>query len=249
MQLLRQEKQTMRMISSFLSLCVAGVVVAFAAGSLTFAEGTENSNNDHQRYYAPKQVRLTFGNASLNIGVADDGTSLVVWPDGSKTPTRIGPTVESQTGQRVIVTDFVAQGFEYEGGRVGVAIGFATLDEAKGKLEYQFAWGLGSPEQLKQRHGWVHSGPLLTTDADDPFHSMSVSISHGDSVTMSIQRMKRRGQTKSDKAEIESHVFVNNCPVAMTSSFVKETTLHYTTVLVDTEDTPGFLHVPNKKDD
>ncbi len=244
----------MRMIGRFQSFCLAGAVIAFTTGSLTFAENAESSNNDHKQYYAPKQVCLTFDNASLNIGVADDGTSLVVWPDGSKSPTRIGPTVENQpvdnqTRPRVIVTDFVAQGFEYKGDRVGVAIGFATLDEAKGKLEYQFAWGYATKDQLSASGAWHFSDSLLTCGADDPFQSMSVSISHGDSVTMSIQRMKRRGQTQSDKAEIESHVFVNNCPVAMTPSFVKETTLHYATVLVDTEDTPGFLHVPNKKDD
>jgi hypothetical protein len=225
------------MISSFQSYCLTGAVVVFSAGSLTFAEDTKDSNKDPKRYYAKKQVRLTLGNTILNIGIAEDGTSLVVWSEGSKTPTRIGPSKENQREQAVSVTDFVAQGFEYGGDQVGVAIGFATLDETENKLDYQFAWGYAPEDQLSEPGVWYFSGSLLSCGANNPFQSMSVSITHGDSVSFSIQRIDRKD---ANKTEIETHVFVNHCPIAL----IKETTMHYKTVLADSENTPDILHVP-----
>lgn len=73
---------------------------------------------------------------------------------------------------------------------------------------------------------WCISRPLFTTTYEKRCNVMNIALPEGDTILMTLQRLTRR--SNGDVEDIESHAFVNICPMPDQEGFMTESiTNHY----------------------
>ncbi len=72
---------------------------------------------------------------------------------------------------------------------------------------------------------WWKTEDLMTRGVSDPYDGMSISFPGGDSVVLGLHDLTRRGGGREDV--IESHYFVNHCPMGTADGSIPETGTEY----------------------
>jgi len=100
-----------------------------------------------------------------------------------------------------------------------IALGVASLSEARDRIEYRmfFTWGPGRSDTK-----WSWSDSLITRPLVDPFTMMSIAIPEGDSTILTFSSLTRG----MDGDAVETHFLINHCPPdagGYTTRFTKTT--------------------------
>ncbi len=151
----------------------------------------------------PLSVRVTVGSREWTFSAAAEGGVRVDFRNDG---------VERQYvldcgGACRQIEGLAACGYDAGSGAM-LGLGVASRSADGQRVEYRMLFARNANEHSPA--AWIHSDPLITADAQDPFDLMAVSLSHGDSLMLTLQRLARVG----NGGTIDTHTFVNHCPVA-----------------------------------
>jgi hypothetical protein len=189
----------------------------------------------------PFKASLTETTANVILGWEKDGNQYEAKWEFRAIPDRPGLLVRADNGatrsefQLVNgmgdgpVVSLAARGYFIKDAWHMLVLGIGSLNAAKDAIEYRLVV-YHALESMPKPERWMHTDPLLIRPASQPMDGMSIAFPGGDSVLLGLHDLTR-GAGEGDA--IESHFFVNHCPMAHVDGKIPASGTEYYTVSVE----------------
>lgn len=191
-------------------------------GFCSFGDGTPDSQPDpHEFRWAPRSysasVRFGADQQVWEFQGTAEGIFVNIGRSGEEKRVKLESILTDRKITRIVATSVETNIWTHT--RMGecmyIGLGVESLSENGKHLEYRMMIALGWSAGEEGLAGRIQSAfrlsPLLITrPLDQPFDAMAVGLLGGDSLMLTLQDVKRKGDTLDDS--IETHTFVDHCP-------------------------------------